>query len=274
MKYKNIFVIILLSFFTTINLHAQETEEIKIPLSNPNARAMLDVEIRTGPITVIGTARKDILIKYSPLGKSKKHKSKNKSKSKDGLKKITNASIDLEISESDNRVKVRSESWNQGIILEIEVPKDIDLKIDTYNHGDIEIDNISGSLELTSYNGPITATKISGSVLADTYNGKILATFDKVTPDEPMAFTNYNGGLDLTFPTDLKATFKISNKRGDIYTGYDMVMSKQKIEKEENPGSYRIQLGKWITGSINGGGAEITLENHNGDVYIRKATQE
>lgn len=45
-----------------------------------------------------------------------------------------------------------------------------------------------------------------------------------------MAFTNYNHGLDLTFPADVKATFKINNKQGEVYTGFDMVMEKQKIK--------------------------------------------
>ncbi len=271
MKLINIFVITLataLLFLGTTTTFAQDFEEIKLPLTNPAEKGFLKVEIHKGPITIKGTDRKDILVRYASMEKSK---NKDKSKTKNGLKKLHSASIDLEISEHDNRVKINSDSWNQGLILEIEVPKTIDLKVESYNQGDLEIDNIIGSLELTSYNGSITATHISGSIIADTYNGKITATFDKVQADEPMAFINYNNGLDLTFPADIKATFKISNKQGDVYTGFDMTMEKQKIEKKEIKQSYKIQLGKWVVGKVNGGGAEITMENYNGDVYIRKA---
>ncbi len=274
MKCINIFVITLatalfLSIATTT--FAQDFEEITIPLSNPEAKAFLNVDINKGPITLKGTERKDILVRYASMEKKQKNKLE---KSKNGLKKITNASIDLEISESNNRVKVESSSWNQGLILEIEVPKTIDLKIESYNDGDLDIDNIIGALELSSYNGSITATNISGAVIADTYNGKITITFDKISDGEPMAFTNYNDGLDLTFPADIKATFKISNKQGDVYTGFDMTMEKQKIEKKQGNKSYKIQLGKWVVGKVNGGGAEITLENYNGDIYIRKTGSE
>lgn len=268
MKLINIFVITLLLLSSAATTFAQNFEEIKLPLSNPAEKGFLKVEIHKGPITIKGTDRKDILVRYASMEKSKK---KEKAKTKNGLKKINSASIDLEISEHDNRVKINSESWNQGLILEIEVPKTIDLKVESYNHGDLIIDNIIGTLELTSYNGSITATHISGSVIADTYNGKITVTFDKVQANEPMAFTNYNNGLDLTFPTNIKATFKISNKQGEIYTGFDMVLEKQKIEKKQSKKSYKIQLGKWVVGKVNGGGTDITLENHNGDVYIRKA---
>ena len=271
MKLINIFVITLLLISGATTTFAQDFEEIKLPLSNPAEKGFLKVEIHKGPITIKGTDRKDILVRYASMENSKnKNKNKNKVKNDRGLKKLTSTSIDLEISEHDNRVKINSESWNQGLILEIEVPKTIDLKVESYNQGDLEIDNIVGSLELTSYNGSITATHISGSIVADTYNGKITATFDKVQADEPMAFINYNHGLDLTFPADIKATFKISNKQGDVYTGFDMTMEKQKIEKKETKQSYKIQLGKWVVGKVNGGGAEITMENYNGDIYIRK----
>jgi DUF4097 and DUF4098 domain-containing protein YvlB len=268
MKLINIFVFTLLFLANAATTFAQDFEEIKLPLSNPAEKSFLKVEIHKGPITIKGTDRKDILVRYASMEKSK---TKDKAKTKNGLKKLTSASIDLEISESDNRVKINSDSWNQGLILEIEVPKTIDLKVESYNHGNLKVDNIIGSLELTSYNGSITATHISGSIIADTYNGKITATFDKVQADEPMAFINYNHGLDLTFPADLQATFKISNKQGDIYTGFDMTMEKQKIEKKETKQSYKIQLGKWVVGKVNGGGAEITMKNYNGDIYIRKA---
>lgn len=268
MKLINIFVITLLQFLGSATVFAQDFEEINVPLSNPNEKGYLKVEIHKGPISIKGTNRKDVLIRYAAFEKGKKDKLKN---AKNGLKKLEIASIDLEISESDNRIKVNSDDWNKGLILEIEVPKTIDLKIESYNQGDLEIDNIAGTLELTSYNGSITATQISGSVIADTYNGKITVTFDKVHADEPMAFTNYNDGLDLTFPADIKATFKINNKQGDVYTGFDMAMEKQKIERKESKKSFKIQVGKWVVGKVNGGGPEITLENYNGNVYIRKA---
>ncbi|MFK8009014.1 MAG: hypothetical protein AB8H03_21810 [Saprospiraceae bacterium] len=267
MKLINIFVITLLFLSSAMTIFAQDFEEINVPLSNPNEKGFLKVEIHKGPIAITGTNRKDILIRYAAFGKSEKATLRN---AKNGLKKLTIASIDLEISESDNRIKVNSDDWNRGLILEIEVPKTIDLKIESYNQGNLEIDNIEGNLELTSYNGSITATQISGSVIADTYNGKITVAFDRVQADEPMAFTNYNDGLDLTFPPDVKATFKINNKQGDVYTGFDMEMEKQKIEKKQGKKSFKVQVGKWVVGKVNGGGAEITMENYNGDIYIRK----
>lgn len=268
---KNKLVIILLFLFTGLGIHAQDFEEITMDLSEPNKKGILKVKMNKGPITVKGTDRKDILIKYTSLESHRKSKFKNHdddSSETKGMVKIVAASMDLEISENDNTIKVISDDWNKGLVLEIEVPKEMDLKLKTYNEGGITVKDVSGALELTSYNGPIAATNISGSVIADTYNGKILATFDKVTPNEHMAFTNYNGGLDLTFPSDIAATFKISNKQGDVYTGFDMTMVKQPNTNVK--GQRKIVIGKWVVGQVNGGGAEITLENYNGNIYIRE----
>ena len=86
--------------------------------------------------------------------------------------------------------------------------------------------------------------------------------------------TNYNGGIDLTFPPDLKATLKINNKQGEILTGFDVDLERQKVESSKDDQTYKVKIGEWIIGKINGGGAEITMENYNGDIYIRKAGTE
>lgn len=168
MKLINTFSILLFFLFGTTTAFAQNFEEINVPLSNPSQKGFLKVEIHKRPISIKGTNRQDVLIRYAPFEKPKEAKLE---KAKNGLKKISSASMDLEISESDNRIKVNSEDWNKGLILEIEVPKKIDLKIESYNQGNLEIDNVAGTLELTSYNGSISAKRISGSIIADTYNG-------------------------------------------------------------------------------------------------------
>lgn len=270
MTYLNKIAFLLLGIMFSININAQNFEEITIDLSEPDKIGFLDVGLKSGTVKVTGTARQDVLIKYASLEGYRKRK---KSKSSNGLKKIVATSMDLEISEDDNHLKIDSDDWNKGLVLEIEIPQEMNLKLDTYNNGDINVDNVTGALELTSYNGSIKATNISGSVIADTYNGKITVTFNKVTPNEPMAFTNYNDGLDLTFPDDIAATFKINNKMGDVYTGFDMKMVKQKPQIKKG-NKKKFVIGKWVVGKVNGGGPEITLENYNGDVYIRKAGQE
>jgi hypothetical protein len=49
--------------------------------------------------------------------------------------------------------KFSSDSWNDELNLEIEVPMGFDVKMHTYNSGDLTISNVQGEIDLTNYNG-------------------------------------------------------------------------------------------------------------------------
>src|SRR6187551_764874 len=281
---------------------AQGGNEFAVPLSDPAKRGKLKANINYGSITVKGTARKDVLVKYKSVEEDEHDNGHNddeddddhddrhrhrvdvkvnvnvdgnandKSKSKEGLKKISGGGIDLEVSENANAVKVKSNSWNQKINLEIEVPSGFDLDVSTYNDGDLLITNIQGQVELTNYNGDITALNISGSVIGTSYNGEIKVTFDKVTDGAPMSYSTFNGDIDITFPAALKASMKMKTEQGEIFTGFDMaIKSTGPIQKKDaKSGVYKVTIDEWKYGDVNGGGAEISLKNYNGDIYVRK----
>ncbi|HOX83265.1 MAG TPA: hypothetical protein PLJ60_02180 [Chryseolinea sp.] len=298
--------IILITFgamlITSSIASAQSASEFVVPLSDPAKRGKLKAHINYGSITVKGTGRKDVLIKYKSVeddeddndrdeDDDRHHKNSNvkvdvkvnvnsnhnnnnedKSKSKDGLKRIGGGGIDLEVSESSNSVKVQSNSWNHKINLEIEVPSGFDLDVSTYNDGDLIITNIQGQLELTNYNGDITALNISGSVVATSYNGEIKATFDKVTDGTPMSYSTFNGDIDITFPASLKASLKMKTEQGEILTGFDVtVKDTGPVQKKDTKsGVYKVVVDEWKYADVNGGGPEISMKNYNGDIYVRK----
>ncbi|MFZ5971973.1 MAG: DUF4097 family beta strand repeat-containing protein [Bacteroidota bacterium] len=249
---------------------AQNEGEIPVPLSDPAKRGKLKAHLNYGSIVVKGTARKDVLVRYAAAAEDKHgHRSGNE---KDGLKRISSGTLDLEVSENDNYVKVSSDSWNNKMNLTIEVPSGFDLDVHTYNDGDLYISNIQGELSLTNYNGEITAENISGSVIATTYNGEIKVTFDKVTEGVPMSYSTYNGDVDLTFPAAMKASFKMKTQQGEILSGFDMNVTRSGPvqKKDSRSGTYKVVIDDWVKGDINGGGPEITIKNYNGDIILRK----
>jgi hypothetical protein len=251
---------------------AQGGNEFTVPLSDPAKRGKLKAHLNYGSITVKGTGRKDILVKYKAESEDEnKHRGKN-GKNLEGMKRVSGGGMDLEASENNNYVKISSDSWNNKMDLEIEVPSGFDLDIHTYNDGDLVISNIQGELALTNYNGEITAMNISGTAVATTYNGDIKITFDKITDNTPMAYSTYNGDIDLTMPAATKATFKMKTEQGEIYTGFDMdITSSGPVQKKDSKsGTFKIVIDDWKKGNINGGGAEVTMKNYNGDIYIRK----
>lgn len=260
-------IIIALIVCLTSAANAQGSREFPIPLSDPTKRGKLKAHLNYGSITVKGAARKDVLVKFSSVSDHSEA-----SVSKDGLKRISGGTLDLEVSENSNMVKLQSGSWNNKMDLVIEVPYGFDVKVSSYNDGDIVISNIDGEVEVTTYNGSITADKISGSVSANTYHGEIKVTFAKLSEGVPMTYSTYNGDIDITFPASLKASFKMKTEQGEILSGFDMkiVESNPAQKKDTKSGTYKVVTYEWVKGEVNGGGPEISMRNYNGDVIIRK----
>lgn len=265
---KNILIVLTtLLFITYLTGFAQKDGDFTIPLSDPTKRAKIKIDVKYGSITVTGTARKDILVKFLS-GDDEDEGSSSKS----GLRKIGGGTMNLEVSENVNAVRIESNSWNKRINLVIEVPSAVDLNVSGYNDSDLKITGIQGQLELTSYNGEIEATTISGSVVATTYNGDIRVTFDKITEATPMSYSTYNGDIDITFPASLKASLKMKTEQGEVYSDFDvsLVKSGPVQKKDVKSGTYKVTIDEWVKGDINGGGPEFMMKNYNGDILIRK----
>lgn len=263
-------LVILLTLFLAIcsNGFAQKDGDFTVPLSDPDKRGKIKVEVKYGSITIQGTARKDILVKYQTTEEthSKTPASKN------GMRKIGSGTIDLEVSENSNNVRIQSNSWSTKVNLVVEVPSGSDMTVSGYNDSDLKLVNIQGEIELKSYNGEIEAENISGSVIATTYNGDIRITFDKVTEATPMSYATYNGDIDITFPASLKASLKMKTERGEVYSDFDvsLVKSGPVQKKDVKSGTYKVTIDEWVKGDINGGGPEFMMKNYNGDILIRK----
>lgn len=258
--------IFLLLVITTGFVGAQTTQELVVPLSKAGESGTLDVNIMYGSIKVVGSAVKDVVIKVSSEQKKVEEES-----GKSGLKRIANNSFGLTAKEENNYVKVNTDLSNKNVMLEIQVPANFDLKLRALNDGDISVENVNGEMEIDHVNGEITLTDVSGSAVVGTTNGDIKANFKNITEKSPMAFTTFNGDVDVTFPASLKASVKMQSNMGDIFTDFDMVMKKgvPKEEKDAEKGIYKVSLEEWIRGDINGGGPEITLKNFQGDIIIR-----
>jgi hypothetical protein len=263
---RSIILILLAALLPT--LVVAQFQEVSVPLSDMSKRGKLVVDIKMGPVKVTGSARKDVLVKY----KSEDGEELGFEEARDGLKRISGGFAGIEVSEKNNEVYVTSKSWTKSIVLEIEVPRQMDLKIGAYNAGDIHISNVEGDITLKSFNGDIEAMDISGSLVANTYAGDLKATFKSVKPDTPLSFTTYAGDIDLSFPSTIKANFKMHTEMGEVYTGFDMNLSQPEVKTEKQNGGVmqRTFVDEWITGKVNGGGPEVTMKNFTGDIYIRK----
>ena len=261
---KLVLILLCLSCFAT---YAQEksVKKIAVPLSHPDQKGKLIVDLIAGDIIVKAYNGKEVIVNAITYDKKEEP-----SKSDNGMFKIPNNSYGLEIYERDNHVKVETESWKRKVDFEILVPTNFNLKLKTVNEGDITVSGVKGELEVSNVNGSITLNDVEGNVVSNTVNGKIMVTLKKVTPDIPMSFTTLNGKIDLTLPSNLKATARIKSDYGNIYSDFDMKIVDQPIKTSNSKHGTEIKIDKWVVGKINGGGPEIMLKNMHGNIYIRK----
>lgn len=247
----------------------QEDETISVPLSDPSKPSWVRAGLTMGSIRVEAYDGADILVNVAtemePVEEGEKVRP-------DGLRRIPNTSRGMTVEEEDNRVKISVRSWHRAANLEIKVPRKTSLKLSTVNGGDIEVHGVAGELELGNTNGSITALDVSGSVVANTINGEIKVTFDAVTPGTPMAFSNLNGDIDVTFPASLKAHLRMRSDMGEILTDFDFetVATTKRSSGDDDGKGFRLKIEKEIEAKVGGGGPEISFKNFNGDILIRK----
>jgi DUF4097 and DUF4098 domain-containing protein YvlB len=140
--------------------------------------------------------------------------------------------------------------------------------------GNISISNISGDIEVNTREGSVTLHNVSGEVVANSIEGELLMTFKQMTREKSMAFSTIDGDIDVTFPSNIKATISAKNVDGDIYTDFDIDITHLRGVDVDRDGRWRNGLtgmfGNTVTGKINGGGSEILISTVDGNIYIRK----
>ena len=259
-------LVFFLSLIMISSLTAQD--EITIPLSDPGQRGHLRINIYKGSVTIKGTNRKDVWMSYQTV---EKNKDKLKT-SEDGLKRISGGAMGLEVSEKGNKVDIESEHGSKELQLILEVPMDFDVSTETYIGKGVMISNVRGEIVHEGHHGDFKGESITGSVVCSTWNGDIEIDFTSMNTENPLAFTTYNGKVDLNLPASTKADLKLKTQRGEILTGFDVELVKQqsKTENSRKNGVFKVYLDEWVQGKINAGGPEIMAQTHNGNIYIRK----
>jgi len=305
MKKMNLyFACTILIFIAGVLSYSQEetVDRATVPFSDSSRPGLLKVSVYNGGITIKGYEGKEVIVEARTRGKmlqelrsrgitrgirnliedkvrekmGQEIKEKKKEAKTEGMQRIQiPKGTGLEVEEENNVMEVEVSSLKQTVDLIIQVPYSTSLELNAHNNGDIIVENVKGEIEVDHHNGKLKLTDISGTVVAHTFNGHILVTFTEVNPDKPMSFSTWNGDIDVTFPSNVKANVKMKSERGEIYTDYDIQLEKtpQKVEKDSRKegGKYKISFEKYILGTINGGGPEYQFNTYNGDILIRKA---
>lgn len=142
--------------------------------------------------------------------------------------------------------------------LELGVPLGATLRIAGDNGGEVHIEGVRGSAEITHSNGGVTVLDASGHVLVATSNGNVRVRLVAVEQGVPMSFITNNGDIDLTMPGDVRATLLIDDSI-PLESDFPLVSS--------DTSGVRSRLRRL---AVNGGGPTIRLFTNNGKVRFHR----
>ena len=255
--------------------HEQEKIEKTFAMPAGAGRRTLEIDNVWGSIEVVGTASD-----HAQLTVNKSIRAESKSKVEQARKDVT-----LDITQQADSLKLyvngpfrcdchdcRHARDDEGYIVkmdfQVQVPRDIDIKIKTVNEGHVSVRDINGSFVVRNVNGDIQIHNIAGSGTARTVNGPVKVTF-RQNPREASDFETVNGAVELAFAHDLAADFKFKTFNGGIYSDFPVTALPVQGMKEEHRGSKVIFRADRYTGArVNSGGPQIKVENLNGDIRI------
>jgi DUF4097 and DUF4098 domain-containing protein YvlB len=271
--YTNIVLIAAAALFAVVQpLSAQSDNKVTVPLTDPSRPVTLRAHLVSGSITVKGADVKEVVVEAKARGGEESHSGGRA----EGMKRIPMTSTGLNIEAENNNVRVSTDSYQRTIDLTIIVPTHTSVSLHTVNDGNILVSGVDGELDINDVNGEVDLKNIGGSVVAHALNGHVIATFNRIDPQKPMAFSSLNGDIDVTFPADLKANVSMRTDNGEVYSDFDVKVlpnaPQQTVEDNRGKGGkYKVKIDKNVRGTINGGGQEIQFKNFNGNIYIRKA---
>jgi DUF4097 and DUF4098 domain-containing protein YvlB len=276
--YKSLLAVTVLGLGPLLTAQAPDNR-VAVPLSDPTRPATVRAHLLNGSITIKGADVKEVVVEARVRHEEGRGDGRGEGRGEGrgaGMKRIPMTSTGLNIEAENNQVRISTDSVQRTIDLVITVPTHTSLSLKTVNDGNISVSGVDGEFDIDNVNGEVDLKNIGGSAVAHALNGHVVATFNRVDPQKPMAFSSLNGDIDVAFPADLKANVSMRTDNGEVYSDFDIKLTantpQQTVEDDRAKGGrYRVKIEKNVHGTINGGGQEIQLKNFNGNIYIRKA---
>jgi hypothetical protein len=256
-----------------LNVRADEKIEKSFPM--PSAHRTLEIDNVWGSIEVVGASSDQ-----AKLTINKSIRAESKEKLEQARKDVT-----LDITQQPDALKLyvngpfrcdchdcnRSRDDDGYIVkmdFQLQVPRDIDIKIKTVNEGRVSVRDINGSFLVRNVNGDIQINNIAGSGTARTVNGPVKVSF-RQNPREASDFQTVNGNIELQFARDLSADFRFKTFNGGIYSDFPVTaMPVAAMQQERRGGKVIFRADRYTSARIASGGPQIKVENLNGDIRI------
>lgn len=146
--------------------------------------------------------------------------------------------------------------------LEIMLPKNINIMVDSGNLGSIYLEGFTAEVEADTNVGSINMKNVTGPITAHTSVGAINIDFDKVSQVSPITISSSVSEIDVAIPANTNANLDLKTN-GTVYTNFDITIPTKK-------GMKNVGGNKRIISNLNKGGVKIKIQSSMGNIYLRK----
>ena len=172
----------------------------------------------------------------------------------------THITIQTKYPDHDHTFNWGSRNNPAGVEYTLTVPRNARLDEIKLVNGALDITSVKGEVRASCVNGRLEARNLAGRAELSTVNGHMEAGFDKL-PGSSVKLSSVNGSIDLTIPSDSNAQIEASTVNGGIENDFGLHVSHHHYGPGHN-----------LRGELGSGGAHIKLENVNGHIDIRHAS--
>ncbi len=190
--------------------------------------------------------------------------------------------VTVEDLSSGNNVDVRVRypencNCNASVKFEVKVPSEMSFRYDALSSvsGNVDIDNINGTIKAKSVSGnvvvrsaagTVSATSVSGNVVVGDVNGTATAkstsgnvevAIRSLEGAESMDFASVSGNVQVKLPANLDADVKMSTMSGDLKTDFPLTIE----EPKNGPG-------RRASGRVGGGSRGLKVSSVSGNVSL------
>ena len=145
----------------------------------------------------------------------------------------------------------------------IKVPAGVVVDLRTVNGG-VRINGLSGEVHAKTTNGGVKGNNVSASILeASSVNGGIEFEFSgALAADASVDLETVNGGVEVSLPASSKVTISARAVNGGVR------VDDLDVQRSEEATSFDSK--RRLEGTLNGGGAKVTISTTNGGVRISR----
>jgi len=139
------------------------------------------------------------------------------------------------------------------------VPRSVRLDEINLINGSLDITGVVGEVRAECINGKLEARNLGGRAELSTINGRLDAEFGQIA-GASIELKSVNGSVGVTIPSDSNAEIEASTVSGGIENDFGL------------PVNHHRFVGHDLRGELGNGGAHIRLEDVNGRIEIRHAS--